>query len=137
MPSSPTRPIDILEEEYNRYPYLSFPFFQSHPTHLYTMGKLFRLDPTPVEKSRILELGCASGGNIIPIAHQWPETECIAIDLSAKEIEEGQQQITDLKLKNISLRHQSILDFTALEGKFDYIICHGVYSWVDSIVRDK
>lgn len=137
MTSSITRPLDILEEEYNKYPYQSLPFPQTHPRHLYTLAKLFGLEPTPVEKSRILELGCASGGNLIPIAFDYPESECLGIDLADKQIQEGLQQISDLKLNNIRLRHQSILDFTVSEGKFDYIICHGVYSWVDSVVREK
>lgn len=137
MTTSLTRPHDILEEEYNRYPYQSYPFSQTHPTHLYTLAKLFGLNPTTVEKSRVLELGCASGGNLIPMAFHFPDTEFIGIDLSDKQIQEGIQQIEDLKLKNITLRHESILDFASSEGKFDYIICHGVYSWVDSVVREK
>lgn len=132
-----TRKNDLLEEEYNRYPYESFPFFQSHPVYLHTLGKLFGLSVTPVENARILELGCASGGNLIPVAFQYPYASFLGIDLSKKEIDEGNQHINALELKNIILRHQSILDFNASEGKFDYIICHGVYSWVDNEVREK
>lgn len=128
---------DILREEYNQAPYQSFPFQQTHPTHLFTIGKLFGLKPKPVEKARILELGCAGGGNLIPIAYHFPHAELLGIDLADKQIDEGIEKILDLKLKNITLRHQSILDFGVNEGKFDYIICHGVYSWVNNEVRDK
>lgn len=128
---------DLLEEEYDRYPYESFPFFQSHPVHLHTLAKLFGLSPAPVENARVLELGCASGGNLIPVAFCYPQANFLGIDLSNKEIEEGNQQIRSLDLKNITLRHQSITDFDASNGKFDYIICHGVYSWVDNTVREK
>lgn len=137
MPTSITRPNDILEDEYNRYPYQSFPFAQSHPGHLFTLGTLFGMSPAPIEKARVLELGCASGGNIIPLAHHYPDAQYIGIDLADKQIQEGLKNIDELRLKNIQLRHQSILDFNASEGKFDYIICHGVYSWVDDEVRDK
>lgn len=137
MTNSIARPHDILEEEYNKYPYQSLSFPQTHPRHLFTLAKLFGLEPTPVEKSRVLELGCASGGNLIPIAFDYPESVCLGIDLANKQIQEGVQHINELKLKNIILRHQSILDFSDSEGKFDYIICHGVYSWVDSVVREK
>lgn len=128
---------DLLEKEYDRYPYESFPFFQSHPVHLHTLSKLFGLSVTPVENARVLELGCASGGNLIPIAFQYPQASFLGIDLSNKEIEEGNNHIHALDLKNIILRHQSILDFNKSEGAFDYIICHGVYSWVDDEVREK
>lgn len=122
---------------YNDVPYESFPFKQSHPAHLFTMGTLFGLKPKPIEEARILELGCAAGGNIIPIALVYPDTEIVGIDSSEVEIKMGQEMIADLSLNNISLRNQSILDFEKEEGTFDYIICHGVYSWVPDEVRES
>lgn len=127
----------ILQDEYNRIPYPSFPFTQTHPLHLFTIAKLFGLNPQPIATSRILELGCASGGNILPMAYHFPQAKLVGIDLAEKQIEQGMHHIKNLNLANLSLRHQSILDFEAQEGKFDYIICHGVYSWVDEKVRDK
>jgi len=129
--------VDILEDEYDSVPYQSFPFRQSHPVHLYTIAKFFGLKPKAVEKSRVLELGCASGGNIIPMAYYFPSSEFLGIDLSKKQIDEGIEHVTHLNIKNITLRHQSILNFKNNDGKFDYIICHGVYSWVNDEVRDK
>lgn len=131
------QPHDLLEAEYDRYPYDSFPFAHSHPIHLHTLGTLFGLTPSPVENARILELGGASGGNVIPIAFRFPNAQLLGIDLSSKEIEEGNRHIQALSLHNITLRHQSILDFSPEEGLFDYIICHGVYSWVNDEVREK
>ncbi|MGE3319814.1 MAG: methyltransferase regulatory domain-containing protein [Candidatus Berkiella sp.] len=127
----------ILVDEYNKAPYQSFPFSHTHPTHLFTLAKLFGLKPKPVENARILELGCASGGNLIPIAYHFPTSECLGIDISDKQIDDGIAQIMDLNISNITLRCQSILDFGIQEGKFDYIICHGVYSWVDNEARQK
>lgn len=42
-----------------------------------------------------------------------------------------------LGLKNITLKHMNILDVNAVLGQFDYIIAHGVYSWVPPLVQDK
>jgi methyltransferase-like protein/2-polyprenyl-3-methyl-5-hydroxy-6-metoxy-1,4-benzoquinol methylase len=133
--SNPHEVKDIMS--YDAVPYLSHPFSQTHPTLLFTLAKLFGLSPKPIEKARILELGCSSGGNLIPVAYQYPGCECIGIDLSKVEIDDGIQQYMDLALKNITLRHQSITDFSEKEGKFDYIICHGVFSWVGPEVQDK
>lgn len=132
-----TEAIDVLREEYNTSPYLSLPFMQTHPTHLFTLGRLFGLDPILVEKSRVLELGCAAGGNLIPMAIQFPNAEFLGIDLAEKQIEEGLKVVSDLNIKNITLRQQSIANFHEKEGQFDYIICHGVYSWVSDDVRTK
>lgn len=128
---------DILQDEYNAVPYQSFPFRQTHPSHLYTIAKLFGLNPHPIETARVLELGCASGGNLLPMAFHYPQAEFLGIDLAEKQIEDGLKHINELNCKNITLRHQSILDFDNKEGKFDYIICHGVYSWVDQPVKEK
>lgn len=128
---------DHIAASYDAAPYQSFPFKQSHPAHLFTLGTLFKMQPTPVENARILELGCSGGGNIIPVAAHYPNTQFLGIDFSQTEINLGTTQIKELGLKNIALRHQSILDFGKEDGLFDYIICHGVFSWVDENVQQK
>ncbi len=132
-----TDEIHNIEQLYNEFPYESFAFKESRPQHLFTLGTLFGLKPVPVENSKVLELACASGGNIIPMAFHSPSTQFLGLDLSKAEIEQGLQQITELNLKNITLRHQSINDFHEPNFKFDYIICHGIYSWVDNDTRHK
>lgn len=117
--------------------YPSYTHSQTHPDRLATLATLNGLQPTPVATSRILELACGQGGNIIPLAVSYPQSHCVGIDLSQRQIELGQKVIDSLKLKNIELRTQSILDFPADPEPFDYIIAHGVYSWVPEAVRDK
>src|SRR4029077_17418480 len=53
-----------------------------------------------------------------------------------RQVADGQKTVEALGLKNIELRAQSILDFDD-PGPFDYIICHGVYSWVPPEVQDR
>ncbi len=43
----------------------------------------------------------------------------------------------ELEVRNVDLRCQSILDVERELGKFDYILCHGVYSRVPPEVQDK
>ena len=71
------------------------------------------------------------------MAQDLPETEFIGVDLSARQIADGQKLLAELHLENVELRHQSILDIDDAWGKFDFIICHGVYSWVPQTVQDK
>ncbi|MGE3479684.1 MAG: methyltransferase regulatory domain-containing protein [Dongiaceae bacterium] len=124
-------------EAYNEVPYESFPYPLTHPAHLYIIAKLFGLNAPAFNKARVLELGCAAGGNIIPLALNYPEGNFIGIDISSKQIEDGQKQVEALGLKNISLRLESITDIDAAYGTFDYIICHGIMSWVPSFVQKK
>jgi 2-polyprenyl-3-methyl-5-hydroxy-6-metoxy-1,4-benzoquinol methylase len=126
----------MIAQSYDDIPYESNALKQTHPLHLYQLASYYGFNPTPIENARVLELGCASGGNIIPMAFHFPSTLFTGLDLSAKQIKQGNQWIYDLQLKNIALRCMSIEDFHDNE-KFDYIICHGLYSWVDEPVRDK
>jgi methyltransferase-like protein/2-polyprenyl-3-methyl-5-hydroxy-6-metoxy-1,4-benzoquinol methylase len=122
---------------YDEVPYSSFPYAQSHPNRLAVVGTLFGMTPAPVDCCRVLELGCASGGNLIPMAMAFPQASFVGIDLSSRQIAEGKQTVEALGLRNIELRSMSITDVDASMGKFDYIICHGVYSWVPEAVRQK
>lgn len=122
--------------DYDEVPYESLPFAQIHPDRLATIARIFGMKPAPIEKCRILELGSAAGGHIIPIAENYPESRVVGIDLSPLQIAEGQQIIDAIGLKNIELIAMSITDVTPELGEFDYIICHGVYSWIPDEVQD-
>ncbi len=122
---------------YDIVPYESFPYPNTQPDRLATIATLLDVKPPSPRRCRVLELGCASGGNLIPLAVNAPESTFLGIDLSRVEIAEGQETIKALGLGNIELRHLDLMDVSAELGKFDYIICHGVYSWVPERVQDK
>ena len=121
---------------YDEVPYKSYAFAQSHPMRLGAMATLFGMNPKPVDRCRVLELGCAAGGNIIPMAEMFPGSEFVGIDLSRRQIEDGQALLKELPLQNCQLLHKSITDIDAGFGQFDYIITHGVFSWVPDLVQD-
>lgn len=115
---------------YDEIPYKSYPYPQSHPDRLATVATLFGMTPPPIDAGRVLELGCCSGGNLIPMAERLPGCHFVGIDYSQKQIAEGQAFVKALGLQNIELRHGNILEVGSEFGQFDYILCHGVYSWV-------
>jgi methyltransferase-like protein/SAM-dependent methyltransferase len=121
---------------YDEVLYESHPFAQTHPNRLATIATLFGMQPAPLSKCRVLELGCSSGGNILPLAERYPGSQFVGIDASARQIEIGQQTLKTLDLKNLQLLPQDILKFSADFGQFDYIIAHGVFSWVPRNVQD-
>ncbi len=117
--------------------YPSRVYEHAHPNRLGTLAALYGMNPAPVERCRVLELGCGIGGNLLPMAFQYPESEFIGIDLSAATIALGQSNVAALGLTNIKLQHGDIMDVDAGFGQFDYIMAHGVYSWVPPAVRDQ
>ena len=129
--------IDNVQKAYDETPYQSYPYAQSSPEKLATLGALFGMNPPKIETARVLELGCAEGGNIIPHAVYYPKGEYVGVDLSKVQVDAGKKHIKEMGLKNIELKHCSITDIDDSFGKFDYIICHGVLSWVPDFVQDK
>ena len=84
----------------------------------------------------MLELGCARGGNIIPMALAHPQSRFVGIDLSSRQIAEAREVAAELKLANLELKEISITEVGEDFGQFDYILCHGVYSWVPPAVQE-
>lgn len=123
-------------ENYDRMPYTSHPFSQTQPSRMSALAQLFGLMPPPLKTARVLEIGCASGGNLIPLAVRFPEAHFTGIDISAVQLDDGGKRIERLHLKNIDLQCVSITDFEAEPASFDYIICHGVFSWVEAGIRE-
>jgi len=122
---------------YDDFPYLCLIRPDIQASQLATLATLFNLQPPLVTTARILELGCGNGMNLIVTAQSLPQTTCLGIDYSARQIADGQKIIKDLGLSNITLRHLDILEFDEAFGTFDYIIIHGVYSWVAQPVQTK
>jgi SAM-dependent methyltransferase len=122
---------------YDHVPYSFSSFPESHPRRLQAAAHLLGLEtPAPAE-CRVLELGCAAGGNIVPMAYSLPGASLIGIDLVTSQIETAKEFAAASGVKNLDLRAASITDVTPEWGKFDYVIAHGVFSWVPRDVAEK
>lgn len=127
-----------MTDTYDSVPYVSFAYAYTHPDSLCSLGRLFGLAPASPRRCRVLELGCASGGNLIPMAEQLPEAEFVGIDRSRVQIDRGRALVGELQLRNIRLEQADILRVDPQTiGSFDYVICHGVFSWVPREVQDR
>ena len=128
--SEPASPYDVV-------PYPGHPFAQTHPDRLAVLGTLFQVDPPPVDTCRVLELGCGDGGNLVPMAMALPGARFLGIDASERAIARGRAQVEALGLTNATLEAAAIEEFEMPPERFDYVIAHGVYSWVAASVRDR
>lgn len=120
---------------YDEVPYQGQAYLETHPDGLAALARLHGLLPPDVATARVLELGCADGGNLIPMAVALPDARFIGIDQSQRQIADGQALIARLGLRNIELQARSLVEIGPDFGTFDYVICHGVYSWVPPDVR--
>lgn len=123
-----------MTNTYDQVPYPRHAYGFSHPDRLATLATLHGIEPPPIETARILEVGCARGANLVPMAYALPNAELLGIDLSPRQIADAREFAAGSCLKNIRFEP---IDLTALDGgfgRFDYIIAHGVYSWVPPAV---
>lgn len=122
---------------YDAVPYPSYTHPQTYPDRLAVIGTLFGLEPRPIEHCRVLELGCGDGGNLVSMASTLPQSEFLGLDLAAQPIARGQQMIREVGLTNVRLIQANIAEFENGADKFDYIIAHGIFSWVPPEVRER
>lgn len=124
-----------MSNPYDDVPYDGAAQVLSHPNRLAAMARLFGLNPAPPERCRVLDIGCAGGENLIPMAESLPGSEFAGFDYSAREVSIGQAVIAATGISNVRIDQRDILDAPDL-GQFDYIIAHGIYSWVPPAVRE-
>jgi 2-polyprenyl-3-methyl-5-hydroxy-6-metoxy-1,4-benzoquinol methylase/methyltransferase-like protein len=128
--------VERTRKSYDAMPYASAPLIRAHPGRMAANARFYGLETPEVPTARVLEIGCASGGHIIPLAAALPRARFVGIDLSPRQIADGQARIHRLGLHNIQLDARSLDDLGPEDGAFDYIICHGVFSWVPEPLRD-
>jgi SAM-dependent methyltransferase/methyltransferase-like protein len=125
-----------MAENYDSVQYPSYPYPMLQPARLSAIARLFGLSTQPASTARTLEIGCAAGGHIIPLAAAAPNARFVGIDISPAQIGQGLSRIERLGLTNIELNCRSVTDLGPEQGSFDYIVCHGVYSWAPDAVRE-
>lgn len=123
-------------ETYDDLPYGSRAVRESHPAHLAAVARLFGVAAPSPESARVLELGCAEGGNLLPMAVGAPSAAFLGIDLSARQVEAGEARRTALGLSNVGLRVADVAEFDPGPGTFDYVVAHGLWSWVPEPVAE-
>lgn len=129
--------ISDIKNSYDDLMYESSAFPQTAINNLEARARMMGLQPAPAANAKVLELGCSMGGNIITQALYYPDAEFVGIDLSGRQVAQGNAIIEKMGLKNVRLEEKDILTIDESFGKFDYIIVHGIWSWVPDAVKDK
>ena len=127
--------LEQIAESYNSFPYDSHAFKWCSPAYIRAVAYLYGVDLPPVAKARVLEIGCAAGGNSLPFGFMYPEAEIMGIDIAEAQIAEGQHIIDKAQLTNISLQTMNMTDLSEDLEPFDYVIAHGVLSWIPKVVQ--
>ena len=133
--NSPDDSVERVASRYDAVPYSAFPYPKLQPARMAATAHLLGLKFPPVETARTLEIGCATGAHLIPLAQGFPHARFLGLDVSPVQIETARSRAARLGLANITFDAKSFTELKPSDGPFDYIVCHGVYSWISPDLR--
>lgn len=90
------------------------------------------------QKFRYLDAGCGQGLSVLLAAASHPDSEFVGIDFLPEHVLHGRRLAEAAGLTNIRFVEG---DFVSLAqspadlGMFDYVVCHGISTWISPVVR--
>lgn len=129
--------IGRMETPYDRITYPGGVYAQAQISRFATVAALHGLKTPDLNSCRVLELGCNRGLHLIGMALRYPGAQFVGVDLSETAIARATELVEALELKNINFRAMDVTQLGGRHGECDYLIAHGLYSWVPAPVREK
>jgi SAM-dependent methyltransferase len=120
---------------YDSIPYTDHAYAEAHPDRLAVVAALAGWSAPGITQARVLEVGCGRGGNLLPMASQLPEATLVGVDRSSRQIEYAREVARAAGLRNVTFLSDSFEDAALAESSFDFVIAHGVWSWVAPATR--
>jgi SAM-dependent methyltransferase len=128
---------DPLSATFDTLPYRHGALPKTAPARLGAIGRLHGIATAGPEGARVLELGCGEGMNLLPIAERFPGATCVGVDFSPAQIAVAEAARAACGLDNAQFICADLRDYEPPAERFDYIIAHGVYSWVPDEVKER
>jgi SAM-dependent methyltransferase len=128
---------DPVRELYSEHRYPALSHAEAHPAVLCATARCAGvISPALPENCRVLEIGCASGHHLLPLAAAYPESQFVGIDFSDTAIRSASRIAKETGLGNITFEHADLREWQPGEAKFDYIIAHGMLSWIPDQAKE-
>lgn len=121
---------------YDEVPYDTEANSAAHPRSMATLARLYGIEAELPSRARVLEIGCGDGEHMILAASYLPNARFVGFDLSSEAIARGAAAAAASGVSNAELLHRDLRDVAKTPlGTFDYVVAHGVYSWVPAALR--
>ena len=127
---------------YDDVPYDTEANADTHPSSMATLARLAGLTAAPPSSARVLEIGCGNGDNLLAAAAYLPDGRFVGFDLAKAAVAAGTEAARASCADNVRLFSADIRDVRAggipeeRPGSFDYVVAHGMYSWIPRDVRE-
>jgi SAM-dependent methyltransferase len=121
---------------YDRVPYRGTVVTITSPDHLnvtasWLSGASLRQGPW-----RVVELGCGSGANIVPLAFYNPRSSFVGIDRSETALDLAQSAVRRLGIRNLVFVLGDVRGLSDVEcGPCTHVVAHGLFSWIEEDAR--
>ncbi|MSP24435.1 MAG: methyltransferase domain-containing protein [Myxococcales bacterium] len=109
----------------------------SHPARLAQLAMMHGLRGEFSGRFRYLELGCGDATNVLAIAARFPDAEFIAVDADCEAIARGEARRKSAGIANVRLIASDVCAFEPPASPFDFVVAHGIYSWVAPEVQAR
>jgi SAM-dependent methyltransferase len=113
-------------------------FRELSPAWLSYVAALRGLDACNLDRPfTYIDLGCGLGQSAIVNAGAYPHGDFHACDFNASHIEAGRAYAAAVGIGNVQFHESSFEDLLSRDlPAFDFVVLHGVYSWIDAGARD-
>ncbi|HEY0712252.1 MAG TPA: class I SAM-dependent methyltransferase [Polyangia bacterium] len=122
---------------YDELPYRSQPIEWTSPERLALVSLLHGGPRPPLDRYRVLELGCGNGANLLPLAYYRRHGSFVGVDGALDAIATANARARELRLRNLEFIAADLVDAAeVVSGDFDFVIAHGIFSWVPPAARE-
>lgn len=125
------------ERDYDSLTYTTRSNRQCQPENLWIAGHLLGFSAPAPDRARVLEIGCGVGTDLLAFGLAFPNASAVGIDISGVQIEIATNRAKRLGVSSVEFQKHDLTDLPDDFGEFDYIIAHGLYSWVPAEVRES
>lgn len=124
----------MTEPSYEDVPYQGCSIAAASPGAMALTSRAHGGPRAPLDGARVLELGCGDGANLVALAAHHPDWTLLGVDASPSAIARAERDARALGLANVRFARADVAELTP-EGPFDFVIAHGLYSWIDEARR--
>lgn len=125
-----------MGSDYDLLPFESYPSPERYPDRLWWMARLRGVSAVSPSHASLLEVGCATGTHLLAIAEQYLHMRVVGVDPSTAQINKAQADAIAVGRSDVTFFSEKLEALRDSLGTFDYIICHGVYSWIPHSERE-